>query len=170
MEIFYDDFYIFLQIILTMFLSGMLGWERESAGKAAGLRTHILVGVSATIFVVIGEEMAADFRRFGDHVRFDAANLVGAIVTGISFLGAGMIFFKKQNSDVSGLTTAAGILTTAGIGMLVGVHRYSLAIGATFIVFFVLRALPYIELLRPKPTVESDPIENDENENDRPAD
>ncbi len=98
MEILYEDFYIFLQIILTMFLSGALGWERESAGKAAGLRTHILVGVAATIFVVIGEEMAADFRRFGDHVRFDAANLVGAIVTGISFLGAGMIFLNKKTA------------------------------------------------------------------------
>ncbi|CAN5750839.1 MgtC/SapB family protein [soil metagenome] len=150
MQTLQPDLYVFLQIIVSMLLSGALGWERESSGKSAGLRTHILVGVAATIFVIIGEEMAADFRRFGDHVRFDAANLVGAIVTGISFLGAGMIFFKKESRDVSGLTTAAGILTTAGIGMLVGVHRYSLAVGATVIVFFVLRALPYIESFRPK--------------------
>ncbi len=163
-----SDLYVFLQIILSMLLSGALGWERESAGKAAGLRTHILVGVSATIFVVIGEEMAADFRRFGDHVRFDAANLVGAIVTGISFLGAGMIFFKKKSSDVSGLTTAAGILTTSAIGMLVGVHRYSLAIGATLIVFFVLRALPLFEPLRPIPIDGSAPNEGDEENNDQP--
>ena len=75
----------------------------------------------------------------GSHVRFDAANLIGAIVTGISFLGAGMIIFRKDSRDVSGLTTSAGILTTAVIGMLVGLERYFLAVGSTAIVFFVLR-------------------------------
>lgn len=118
-----NDLGILLQIVIVSVLAGILGWERESAGKAAGLRTHILVGVASTLFIVIGESMAVSFRALGDHVRFDAANLIGAIVTGISFLGAGMIFFKK--SDVKGLTTAAGILTTSAIGMLVGLENTS---------------------------------------------
>src|SRR5688572_23328150 len=106
---FQDDLSILLRVLIACLLSGILGWERESAGKAAGLRTHILVGVAAVLFTVVGEFMAVSFRAYGDHIRFDAANLVGAIVTGISFLGAGMIFFKRGQGDLQGLTTAAGI-------------------------------------------------------------
>ncbi len=136
---------IFLRIVVVSLLAGALGWERESAGKAAGLRTHILVGIACFRFIAIGQFMAVSFRPYGDHVRFDAAGLVGAIVTGISFLGAGMIFFKRGSSDVRGLTTAAGILTTAGIGILVGLERYFLAVGSTVIVFFVLRFVNIFE-------------------------
>lgn len=136
---FEDDLSILLRVLFACLLSGILGWERESAGKAAGLRTHILVGVASVLFTVVGEFMAVSFRAYGDHVRFDAANLVGAIVTGISFLGAGMIFFKKGEGDVRGLTTAAGIVTTAAIGILVGLERFFLAAGSTVIVFLVLR-------------------------------
>ncbi len=134
-----NDLRILLQIITSCILAGILGWERESVGKAAGLRTHILVGAASTMFIVIGESMAQTYKMFGDHIRFDAANLIGAVVTGISFLGAGMIFFKKEDTDVKGLTTAAGILTTSGIGMMVGLERYFLAAGSTLIVFLVLR-------------------------------
>lgn len=134
-----------MQVVLACVLSGILGWERASAGKAAGLRTHILVGVSGVLFVAIGEFMAVSFREFGDHVRFDAAGLVGAVVTGISFLGAGMIIFRRHHGDVKGLTTAAGILTTAAIGMLVGLDKYVLALGVTVIVFFVLRVVNTFE-------------------------
>ncbi|MDM7921961.1 MAG: MgtC/SapB family protein [Pyrinomonadaceae bacterium] len=140
-----SDLNIFLRVGVSLVLSGILGWERESAGKAAGLRTHILVGVASTLFIVIGELMAVSFRSYGDHVRFDAANLIGAIVTGISFLGAGIIVFKRDKSEVRGLTTAAGILMTSAIGMLIGLERYVLAIGSTVIVFLVLRAVQYLE-------------------------
>lgn len=139
------DLNIFVRIIAIVLLAGVLGWERESAGKSAGLRTHILVGVASTLFIVLGEFLAISFRQYGDHVRFDAASLIGAVVTGISFLGAGMIFFKREARDVKGLTTAAGILTTAAIGMLVGMQRYILAIGTTLIVLVVLHLVQYFE-------------------------
>jgi putative Mg2+ transporter-C (MgtC) family protein len=134
-----------VEVLVISVLAGLLGWERESSGKAAGLRTHILVGIASTLFIVIGESMAISFRALGDHIRFDAANLIGAIVTGISFLGAGMIIFKKADNDVKGLTTAAGILTTASIGMLVGLERFFLAVGTTVIVFIVLRFVTTFE-------------------------
>ena len=140
------DLSILLEVLVISALAGLLGWERESSGKAAGLRTHILVGIASTLFIVIGESMAVSFRTLGDHIRFDAANLIGAIVTGISFLGAGMIIFKKADSDVQGLTTAAGILTTAAIGMLVGLERFFLAVGTTVIVFIVLRFVTTFEI------------------------
>ena len=134
-----DDLSILLRVLIACLLSGVLGWEREAAGKAAGLRTHILVCVASVLFTVAGQFMAVSFAAYGTHVRFDAANLIGAIVTGISFLGAGMIIFRKDSRDVSGLTTSAGILTTAVIGMLVGLERYFLAVGSTVIVFVVLK-------------------------------
>jgi len=139
---------IFVRLLVICLLAGVLGWERESAGKAAGLRTHILVGIATVLFVVIGEYIAREFGSYGPHVRFDAANLLGAIVTGISFLGAGMIIFKqREGRDVVGLTTAAGILTTAAIGVLVGVQQYLVAVGSTVIVFIVLR---FVNLLEPR--------------------
>jgi putative Mg2+ transporter-C (MgtC) family protein len=140
-----DDLSILLRVLVACVLSGALGWEREAAGKAAGLRTHILVCISAVLFTVAGQFMAVSFAAYGDHVRFDAANLIGAIVTGISFLGAGMIIFRKDSRDISGLTTSAGILTTAVIGMLVALERYFLAVGSTAIVFFVLRSVNTFE-------------------------
>ena len=136
---FQDDLSILLRVLVACLLSGILGWERESRGKAAGLRTHILVGVAAVLFTVVGQFMAVSFKEYGPHVRFDAANLVGAIVTGISFLGAGMIIFRRGNADVEGLTTAAGIVTTAAIGILVALEHFFLAAGSTAIVFVVLR-------------------------------
>ncbi len=141
-----SDLDIIIRVLVGVALSGILGWERETSGKAAGLRTHILVGISAVLFVVIGEHMAVSFRVYGDHARFDAANLVGAIVTGISFLGAGMIIFNRNVTNVEGLTTAAGIITTAAIGTLVGLERYVVAVGTTGIVFVVLRIAGYLEL------------------------
>ena len=116
---FQDDLSILLRVLIACLLSGLLGWERESAGKAAGLRTHILVGVAAVLFTVVGEFMAVSFRAYGDHVRFDAANLVGAIVTGISFLGAGMIFFKKEHTDIQGLTTARSRISQRSSTLLI---------------------------------------------------
>lgn len=141
-----EDTSVFIRVIIISLLAGLLGWEREASGKAAGMRTHILVGVAAVLFTAIGEFMAVSFRQYGDHVRFDAAGLVGAIVSGISFLGAGMIFFKRNSGDIKGLTTAAGIVTTAAIGILVGLDRFFLAAGCTAIVFSVLRFVNILEV------------------------
>ncbi len=141
------DLEIFLRLLIVAILAGVLGWERESAGKAAGIRTHILVGIACVLFIFIGRYLVQASGEYGPHVRFDVANLLGAIVTGVSFLGAGMIIFKRRSSkDVKGLTTAAGILTTAAIAILVGLEKYVLAVGSTLIVFFVLRFVNMIEI------------------------
>jgi len=139
------DLNIFLRILIITVLAGALGWERESAGKSAGLRTHVLVGIAAVLFVVVGDLMIRKFSVYGELMRFDPASLVGAVVTGISFLGAGMIFFNRNNDRIKGLTTAAGVLTTAAIGMIVGLERYVLAVGSTTIVFVVLHFVARFE-------------------------
>lgn len=145
------DLSIFLRLIVIIALAGLLGWERESAGKSAGIRTHILVGISSVLFVVIGEFLISRSQIHGENMRFDPVRIVEAIVTGISFLGAGMIFFARGRGSVQGLTTAAGILTTSAIGVIVALERYVLAVGSTLIVFTVLHFVSKLEMRYFKP-------------------
>ena len=142
------DLNILLEVLIITILAGSLGWERESSGKAAGLRTHILVGIASTLFIVIGESMAVSFRPLGDHVRFDAANLIGAIVTGIAFSGRND-HLQKSERDVQGRHCRRHS-HNCRIGMLVGLRDF-LAVGTTVIVFIVLRfvTLRKLSLIRP---------------------
>lgn len=143
---FENDLSIFLRLLIIVVLAGVLGWERESAGKAAGLRTHILVGVGAVLFVVLGEAFVEKFRHYDQAMRFDPIRVVEAIVTGISFLGAGIIFVAREQGRVKGLTTAASIWATSAVGIAVALERYLLAAGSTAIIFFVLRVLLFWEI------------------------
>ena len=131
---------------VALLLSGVLGWERESLGKPAGLRTHILVGVGAALAVGVGngliEDLATDEASL---MRVDPLRVMEAVLTGIGFLGAGTIIARQRGEHVSGLTTAASIWTTAVIGLAAGVGRYALAASATAIIFVVLRGLGYLE-------------------------
>lgn len=145
-----NDLSIFLRLLIVILLAGTLGWEREATGKSAGLRTHILVGVGSVLFVLIGEMFVEKYRQYDQIMRFDPIRIVEAIVTGISFLGAGIIFVAREKGVVKNLTTAASIWTTSAIGMIVGLERYFLAFGSTVIIFVVLRFLTYIEIKIPK--------------------
>jgi putative Mg2+ transporter-C (MgtC) family protein len=144
-EFYQTDLRVLMQLLVSLVLTAILGWERESTGKAAGLRTHMLVGMSATLFVSLGEILMLRFQTFGDTVRFDPLRIMEAVIAGISFLGAGTIFVTRNQNNVRGLTTAASILATAAIGCAVGLERYLLAGGATALVFLVLRLLQGIE-------------------------
>lgn len=141
-----DDFSVFLRLLAIVVLAGFLGWERERAGKAAGLRTHILVGIGSVLFVVLGEYFVLRYRAFDGSMQFDPIRIVEAVVTGISFLGAGIIFVAREQGRVRGLTTAASIWTTSAVGMIVGLERYVLAVGSTIIIFIVLRFLMVWEI------------------------
>ena len=134
------DLNIFVRLLVAMALAGVLGWERERIGKAAGIRTHILVGMGAALFVILGELFVLRFRELDDNMRFDPLRIIQAVVTGISFLGAGTIFVSRRNrrEHVQGLTTAASIWVTAAVGMLVGLERYLLAATASVLTFCVL--------------------------------
>mgnify|MGYP001356939455 CR=1 FL=1 len=154
-----SDLAIFLRLLVVTVLAGSLGWEREKLGKSAGLRTHILVGVGAVLFVVIGEIFVEKYRHFDQSMRFDPIRIVEAIVTGISFLGAGIIFVAREKGVVKNLTTAASIWTTSAVGMLVGLERYFLAVGSTAIIFVVLRFLAILEIKRQKTPENEKPSE-----------
>lgn len=143
---FESDLSIFLRLLAITVLAGTLGWERETTGKAAGLRTHILVGIGAVLFVALGEIFVERFRAYDQVMRFDPIRIVEAIVTGISFLGAGIIFVARDQGKVKGLTTAASVWATSAVGIAVGLERYFLAFGSTVIIFIVLRFLALWEI------------------------
>jgi putative Mg2+ transporter-C (MgtC) family protein len=139
------DLVILLRLGIAIVLTGLLGWERQAMGKAAGLRTHILVGFGATLFVGLGEALVRHFSSYEERLQFDPTRVLEAVVAGVAFLGAGMIFFATRERRVHGLTTAASIWTTAGVGMAVGLGRYILAMGATALLLLVLRGLGALE-------------------------
>jgi putative Mg2+ transporter-C (MgtC) family protein len=125
------------RLIVAAALGGALGYERESKGKDAGLRTHMLVALGAAMFVLVPQQMGA-----GDA---DLARVMQGIVAGIGFLGAGAIVKGKPGEEVEGLTTAAGIWMTAAIGMAVGLGRETTAILSTIMALLVLVVVRYGE-------------------------
>jgi putative Mg2+ transporter-C (MgtC) family protein len=122
-------------------LAAMLGWERESARKAAGLRTHMLVGIAAALYTAIAELAVSDIPPNSEGFQADPIRAVQAVAIGIGFLGSGVIFVSRHENRVQGLTTAASVWATAAIGIAAGLGLYRLALGATLLLLFVLRVL-----------------------------
>ena len=136
---------ILVRLMAALVFSGILGWERETLGKPAGLRTHMLVGGGSSMFVGIGEFLVIEFQHFGELLRFDPTRIIEAVVAAVGFLGAGTIFFARSEHKIQGLTTAASLWTTAGAGMAAGLGRCVPAAGATALIFLVLRGLMWFE-------------------------
>jgi putative Mg2+ transporter-C (MgtC) family protein len=143
------DFLLLLRLLVAALLCGLLGWERETRGKPAGLRTHMLVGVSAALFVSLGELMIVRYREEGMLMRLNMIDILGAVVSGVSFLGAGMIFVSR-GKDVQGLTTAASILATSAVGVTAGLEHYVLAAGVTILLLFILRVVGWLDVPKKK--------------------
>lgn len=102
-----------IRLVLAAVMGAAIGYEREFRGKGAGIRTHMLVAMGACLFMLISKY------GFGDSTRFDAARVAAGVVSGISFLGGGLIIKSKSNL-ITGLTTAAGLWVTAAIGLSAG--------------------------------------------------
>lgn len=145
---------ILLRLVVALCLAGFLGWEREDAGKSAGLRTHMLVAFSAALFVALGEQFILHFNSMGIRMNYDPLRIIEAVVTGISFLGAGTIFVNRGKDKIQGLTTGASILSTSAVGISIGLGKYVLGIAATLLLFTVLRVFGYINV-KPKNNKES---------------
>ena len=109
-----------LRIFVAMILGMLIGNERKNRMKSAGMRTHALVALGSALMMVVSKY------GFGDTVQGDGARLAAQVVSGVGFLGAGMIFVR--HNLVSGLTTAAGVWTTAGIGLTIGSGMYFVGI------------------------------------------
>lgn len=137
-----------IKVLFAMFLGGLLGMERELAQKPAGLRTHMLVAGASSLLVVLGNVMITNYSgvvAFEGAIQTDPIRIMEAIITGISFLGAGTIIFKNRDETVEGLTTAASILFVAAIGIAVALERYLLAAILTVLAILILYGLGYIE-------------------------
>jgi putative Mg2+ transporter-C (MgtC) family protein len=125
-------------------LAALIGWEREFAGKPAGLRTHILVGVGSALLILLGDTAIDRFvAQQGERlVEADPIRVLQAVIVGISFLGAGTIVHSR-GAEVEGLTTAASVLLTAAIGMAVALGRAPLAtmltLGAVAVIYLLGR-------------------------------
>lgn len=135
------------KVLLSIILSGLIGMEREIAGKPAGLRTHMLVAGAATLLVVLGDTIVARYgsSQFVDAIQADPIRIMEAIITGISFLGAGTIIFRDQQDTVEGLTTAASILFVASLGIAVALNRFYLAVILTVLVIVILFVIGSLE-------------------------
>lgn len=131
---------IALRMAVALLVGSLLGWERSRAGKPAGIRTHSLVCLSSTAVTVIS---AYGFAGFPNWRIMDPARLIVGIITGIGFLGAGIIW-KKPAGDVRGLTTAATIWTAAVLGIAIGLGHFFLAAITVVLVEVALRVSPLL--------------------------
>lgn len=126
----YPDFLVQSEYLLRIFIAcicgGAIGYERENRNKVAGIRTHAIVSLGSALIVIISKY------GFNDVANYDAARVAAQIVSGIGFLGAGIIFVK--NNSISGLTTAAGVWATSGIGMAIGAGLYYLGVASTLLI------------------------------------
>ena len=122
--------HVMIRLAAATLLGGLIGIQRESIGKPAGLRTHILVCLGTTVLVLAcaGAAMSADA----------LSRVIQGIVTGIGFIGAGSILKLNEERDIQGLTTAAGVWMTAAIGVAVGIGSLGLAVIATALTLLVL--------------------------------
>jgi putative Mg2+ transporter-C (MgtC) family protein len=127
------------RLVAAGVLAAALGWEREHAGKSAGLRTHMLVGIAAALYTGVAELAVADYSGPEGGLRSDPVRVIQAVSLGIGFLGGGVIFFEKGQGKVHGLTTAASIWATAAVGIAAGLAHFLLATGATLLLLIVLR-------------------------------
>ncbi len=134
-----------LRIAIAALLGGVIGYERELLAKPAGVRTHMLVAEGAALFMVASTLLGQQFdpASAAAGLRVDTTRMAAAIVTGIGFLGGGMILRTKDR--VGGLTTAAGIWVTAGIGMLVGAGYYIVPLFGTAVAVFIIVVLRRVE-------------------------
>lgn len=124
---------IVVRLLMALLLGGLLGYERESVGASAGLRTHMLVSLGAALFVLIPLQAGMQIQ--------DLSRVMQGVTAGIGFLGAGAILKQKEEHDIKGLTTAASVWLTAAIGIAAGMGREATAVLSTVFALVVLAIL-----------------------------
>jgi putative Mg2+ transporter-C (MgtC) family protein len=126
---FKQELYTIFQILTAFLLGGFIGFEREKHSIGAGIRTYAAVCMGAAMFTIIGNNLM-DMQG--------ASRMVSNVITGVGFLGAGLIFKDTQQQRAIGLTTAATVWATAAVGVAVGYQLYSIAITSAFALYFLL--------------------------------
>lgn len=142
----YDLLYqvrLLLRIVLSAFVGYFIGYERKNREKNAGMRTHAIVCMGAALIMIVSKY------SFRDIPDYDASRVAAQIVSGVGFLGAGIIFIR--NNTVSGLTTAAGIWATAGVGMAIGAGSCLLGICSGVLIVITQMILHMTSVLTAEP-------------------
>ncbi|MGO4949720.1 MgtC/SapB family protein [Paenibacillus sp. DRB1-1] len=128
------DWDYLIRVMFAGLCGALIGYERKSRMKEAGIRTHFIVGIGAALMMVVSKYGFQD-QAVWSNLSLDPSRIAAQVISGVGFIGAGMIFTQKNR--IKGLTTAAGIWTTAGIGIAVGAGMYGLGAGVTL---FILAA------------------------------
>lgn len=136
------EYEFILRIFVAAMLGGFIGLEREWRAKEAGLRTHFLVALGSALFMIVSAYGFEGVMTTAEH-RWDVSRVAAQVVSGIGFIGAGTIIFRKAENIVSGLTTAAGLWVTAAIGLACGGGMYVLSIASTLLVLVGLEAFNF---------------------------
>jgi len=121
---------IVLRLLVAIVLGGLLGYERESAGASAGLRTHMLVSLGSALFVLIPLQAGMKIE--------DLSRVLQGVTAGIGFLGAGAILKQKDQNDIKGLTTAASVWLTSAVGIAAGMGREASAVLSALFALVIL--------------------------------
>jgi putative Mg2+ transporter-C (MgtC) family protein len=124
-----------VRLLVAMVLGGLLGWERESVGASAGLRTHMLVSLGAALFVLIPLQAGMQIT--------DLSRVLQGVTAGIGFLGAGAILKLTDKKEIEGLTTAASVWLTAAVGIAAGMGREATAVLSALFAFAILSLLRF---------------------------
>ncbi len=135
----HDQAWLTLRVAIAALLGGLIGWERDRAGKRAGIRTHILVSSAAALAVGLGEMVISKVGA-GDPTR-----MMYAVFSGIGFIGGGMIFTQKSERGPFGITSAATVLIVAGIGAACGLGAPYVATAVAALTMVTLLGLPTTE-------------------------
>jgi putative Mg2+ transporter-C (MgtC) family protein len=128
---------VVIRLLIAAVLGGTIGYERELKGKAAGIRTHMLVCVGTTIIIIVA--------RLDGIPMAEMSKVIEGVVAGIGFIGGGVILKLTQEREIRGITTAAGIWTTAAIGIAVGLGQVWIAVVSALAVWLILFVLGYFE-------------------------
>lgn len=130
----------FLRMVLASICGAAIGFERTKRQKEAGIRTHIIVALGSALMMIVSKYAFYDVVVV-DGISLDASRIAANVITGISFLGAGVIFIK--NDYIKGLTTAAGIWATSGVGLALGAGLYFIGVSATVMLVGIQVILHY---------------------------
>ena len=129
---------LIFRMLISCICGAVIGYERKNRAKVAGIRTHCIVACASAMMMIVSKYGFGDLIHGMDtlaDVRLDPSRMAQGIVTGVGFLGSGMIY--HQRGSTKGLTTAAGVWATSGIGMALGAGMYTIGISSTLIILFI---------------------------------
>ncbi|WP_386687844.1 MgtC/SapB family protein [Lonepinella sp. MS14437] len=139
-----SHFIILMKLCVAMCLGGIIGLERELKRKPVGVKTCVIISITTCILTIVSIQSAEYYAEVSQNIRTDPMRLAAQVISGIGFLGAGVIL-RKSNDAISGLTTAAIVWAAAGIGIAAGAGFFFDAILATLMIFIAIRLSPIVQ-------------------------